>query len=393
MRVVPTRRLVAAVVGAVLLTSGCSGAGDDAGERRPVSTTTTAPAMDDVVRMNEVQVIGTHNSYHRRLPPELFELLTQFDRKLAMSVDYEHRPIAEQLESGVRSLELDVFADPEGGRFASRAAKSLVNQPRASGLAELDEPGFKVLHLPEIDFESTCLSLRTCLGAIRSWSEANPMHLPVMVFVEAKDSPVPDVAGLGFATPVPIGAPELDALDAEIREVFDDDRLLAPDDVRGERATLREAVTTDGWPTLADSRGKVAFTLIGDEAKRDLYVAGHAALRGRAMFTLSGPDAPESAVISRPDATTATTDIEALARQGFLVRTRADADTVEARAGDTARRDAALASAATWISTDFPQADTTLGASGYVVQLPDGRRARCNPVLAPPACRDDQLVP
>jgi hypothetical protein len=361
------------LLGSALALAGCQSA-----------PTAKAPALDEVVRLNQVQVVGTHNSFHRRLPPKLFEILTSFDAKLAASVDYEHAPLDEQLDAGIRQLELDVFADPEGGRFASRAANPLGGLPKETGLAELSEPGFKVLHLPEVDFESSCLSLRTCLRTIASWSDAHPKHLPIMVFVEAKDAPVPDVAKLGFATPLPIGAAELDALDAEIRAVFDADHLLAPDDVRGSHATLREAVTTDGWPTLAASRGKVLFCLLNDDAKRAAYVA----VPGRAMFTLSGVDAPESAVVSRPEALSQAADITALARQGFVVRTRADADTVEARSGDVGRRDAALASAATWVSTDFPAADPEFGTDYAVPPA-----IRCNPVTAPAACRDDRLEP
>lgn len=329
--------------------------------------------MDAVVRLNHVQVVGTHNSYHRRLPPKLFELLSSLNPTLASSVDYEHAPLDEQLDLGVRQLELDVFADPDGGRFASRAANELVGLPKETGIAELAAPGFKVLHQADVDFESSCLSLRTCLTTIAEWSGAHPKHLPVMVFIEAKGA-------------TPVGATELDALDAEIRSVFGGDDLLTPDDVRGARATLREAVTTDGWPTLAASRGRVLFTLINDDAARTAYVDGHESLRGRAMFTLSGPNAPESAVVSRPDPTTATADIAALAQQGFVVRTRADVDTVEARSGDVTRRDAALASAATWVSTDFPTADPKF-PTGYAVTP----RMRCNPVVAPRACRDELL--
>ena len=340
------------------------------------------------MRLNHVQLVGTHNSFHRRLPAELFDILRSFDARLAASVDYEHRPLGEQLDAGIRSLELDVYADPEGGRFASRAAWSLVGRPRETGIAELAAPGFKVLHLPEVDFESSCLTLRACLGAIATWSEDHPRHLPIMVFVEPKDTGVPDVAGLGFATPLPIGAAELDALDAEVRSVFSPGELVTPDDVRGGATTLREAVTSGaGWPTLADSRGKVLLCLIDDGAKRAAYVAGHESLRGRAMFTLSGVDAAESAVVSRPTPVEQAAEIDALARQGFVVRTRADADTVEARSGDVVRRDAALASGATWVSTDFPSADASVGNGSYVVRP----SIRCNPVVAPRVCRDERL--
>ena len=338
------------------------------------------------MRLNHVQVVGTHNSYHRRLPPKLFDVLMSFDARLAASVDYEHLPLGEQLDAGVRSLELDVFADRNGGRYASRAANPLGGLPKETGEAELAAPGFKVLHIPEVDFASSCLSLRTCLERISSWSRAHPRHLPLIVLVEAKDTGVPDVVNLGFAVPEPIGPAELDGLDAELRAVFDEQDLVTPDDVRRDAATLREAVTTTGWPTLAASRGKVLFTLINDDAKRTAYVEGHPSLRGRVMFTLSGVDAPESAVVSRPDPVGQAAEIEALTRQGFIVRTRADADTVEARAGDVARRDAAVGGAATLVSTDYPAPDPKFG-KGYVVDP----RTRCNPVTAPPACQDSSL--
>ncbi len=367
-----------------LALAACSGGSGS----ETATTTTTAPAMDEVVRLNQVQVVGTHNSYHRRLAPKLFEILTSFDAKFAAGVDYEHRPLDEQLDTGIRQLELDVYADPQGGRFADRAANPLVGLPKASGLPELSAPGFKVFHMPEVDYESSCLTLVACLRIVDDWSTAHPKHLPLMILVEAKEGAVPDVAKLGFATPLPIGVAELDALDAEIRSVFGADRLITPDVVRGTRATLREAVTTDGWPTLAQARGKVMFGLINDNQLA--YVEGHDSLRGRVMFTLSGTSSPESAFVSRPDPGTQADDIAALARQGFIVRTRADADTVEARSGAVTRRDAALASAATWISTDFPTPDAKFG-TGYAVALPGGLVARCNSVIAPPACRDSLL--
>ena len=71
-------------------------------------------------------------------------------------------------------------------------------------------------------------------------------------------------------------------------------------------------------------------------------------------------------------------------RRGYLVRTRADADTVEARTGDTTRRDAALASGAQWVSTDYPAPGTAdRFGTDYVVSLPGDAIVRCNPVSAP----------
>ena len=49
-------------------------------------------------------------------------------------------------------------------------------------------------------------------------------------------------------------------------------------------------------------------------------------------------------------------EIDALVKQGYLVRTRSDENTEQARTDDTTRRDLALSSGAQMISTDYPQA-------------------------------------
>jgi hypothetical protein len=66
-----------------------------------------------------------------------------------------------------------------------------------------------------------------------------------------------------------------------------------------------------------------------------------------------------------------------------VVRTRADADNVEPFAGDTARRDAALAGGAQLVSTDYP---APVQGVDYVMDVPGGTPSRCNPVTAPSDC-------
>jgi hypothetical protein len=78
-------------------------------------------------------------------------------------------------------------------------------------------------------------------------------------------------------------------------------------------------------------------------------------------------------------------EIQKLVKQGFLIRTRADADTKEAREGTTVRREAAIASGAQFISTDYLWPDPRFG-KGYTASLPDGDITRCNPVNAPKSC-------
>jgi hypothetical protein len=356
------------------------------------AATTTADAasegypLDDTLRLNQIQVLGTHNSYHIEPAADLLAVLRGFSAELADSIEYSHPPLDEQFDDqGIRQIELDVFADPDGGLFANRGGEAAVGRPTASGLPELDQPGFKVMHVQDIDFDTTCLKFVSCLTTVRDWSHAHPGHVPIMIDVEAKDDPIPDPAGLGFVTPRPIGAPELDALDAEIRSVLSDDDLVTPDDVRGSHATLEEAVLDDGWPTLGESRGKILFVLDNEDAKRDAYIAGHPSLEGRVLFTSSPAGTPEAGFMKLNDPIDDEATIRAAVAAGYVVRTRSDADTVEARSGDTTMREAALRSGAQWVSTDYPVPDPRFG-TGFSVSIPGGTPARCDPVNAPPEC-------
>ncbi|MGH9113082.1 MAG: Ca2+-dependent phosphoinositide-specific phospholipase C, partial [Acidimicrobiales bacterium] len=65
-------------------------------------------------------------------------------------------------------------------------------------------------------------------------------------------------------------------------------------------------------------------------------------------------------------------------------------DTVQARTGDTTMRDAAFASGAHYVSTDYVFADPRFG-TGYVADLPGDGAARCNPVNAPKRCERADL--
>ncbi|MDH3653638.1 MAG: phosphatidylinositol-specific phospholipase C1-like protein [Myxococcales bacterium] len=86
------------------------------------STTNASGVQDQTLRMNEIQVLGTHNSYHIQPRERILELLAIFDtQETADSLEYTALPLEEQFDRGVRQLELDIFADPEGGMYATRA--------------------------------------------------------------------------------------------------------------------------------------------------------------------------------------------------------------------------------------------------------------------------------
>jgi hypothetical protein len=357
---------------------------------------------DHCVHLNELQVLGSHNSYHIQPAPGLDALLRLFSPEtafLADTIEYTHLPLDEQFEfQGIRQIELDVFVDaPEGGLYAAPLGPVIVE---SSGLPPgpdfdpqdlMQEPGLKVLHVQEIDFRSTCLTFVRCLQVIQTWSAEHPGHLPITVLIEAKDDPIDD-PGFGFVIPPEFDAAALDAVDAEIRSVFPAEQLLTPDDVRGNRSTLERAVVKDGWPALADARGRVLFALDNTDVKKARYVEGHPSLRGRVMFTSSPPGEPEAAFVKVNDPIGNLERIQELVAQGFIVRTRADADTFDARPPiDTTRRDAALESGAQFVSTDYPDLDSNPFGTDYFVEIPDGMPGRCNPISAPPGCRSSAL--
>lgn len=345
-----------------------------------------APVFADDLRLNQIQVIGSHNSYHIAPTADTLALIAAARKDGATSLDYTHRTLAEQFEKlGIRQVELDVFADPAGGLFAKPSAYGLLKErgkdpgPDPNIEGQLAKPGFKVLHLPDIDYRSTVPTFAAGLKQIREWSKAHPRHVPILVLVELKE----DAIALLPTKPVKFDAKLLDAIDAEIRAVFDKDAMFAPDDLRGTLETLPEAIRKRGWPTLADSRGKVLFALDNDGKLPLLYLENHQALKGRAMFILAeNPTDPAAAFFKLNEPIKDFDRIRKLVAEGFLVRTRADADTKEARANDTNRRDKALASGAQYVSTDFPEPRAEW--SNYQVRLPGNVIARVNPVSGPP---------
>jgi len=88
----------------------------------PALAAETAPSRE-VVKMNEIQVIGTHNSYHAGLPPGEAKLFLDRNPQVFQALEYRHRPLDQQLTSGVRQIELDIFV-PAAARSRWPAARS-----------------------------------------------------------------------------------------------------------------------------------------------------------------------------------------------------------------------------------------------------------------------------
>ncbi len=345
----------------------------------------STPSPTAGVRLNQIQVIGTHNSYHQRMHDSLMELVRRSNPDAVEELSYWHRPLTQQLaDLNIRQVELDCYVDPEGGRFAhplgpkKAADLGLPAVPSNDPQGKLLKPGIKVMHIPDIDYNSSVLTLVDGLKEVRDWSLAHPRHVPVFILIELKD----EVLGPEFTQALPWDATQLAELEREILSVFPRNEILMPDDVRGSEASLPEALRKHGWPMLDSVRGKVMFGMDNEGAERTAYLNGHPALEGRILFVSETAENAAAAWMKRNDPISDFDQIQSLVREGFLVRTRADEPTGQARNNDTRMRDRALASGAQFVSTDYPEPNLKL--SPYRVQFPDGGPARSNPVIGPP---------
>jgi len=350
--------------------------------------------IDANVSINQLQSMGTHNSYKIGIPDEELAIIRERNPNAAVSLDYSHAAISLQLDRGARQLEIDPSDDPEGGLYATPLMQKLLAEKRRANrtpipdddltldLSTMTKPGIKVIHTADIDYRSHCLLFTDCLKQVKAWSDSHPAHTPILLMINPKSS---GISWEGAVKVLPWGKDAFERMETEIRSVFPPEQIIEPDDVRGSHATLRGAVMAGGWPKLGEARGKVIFAIdLSPEANKP-YAEGHPSLAGRAAFMTTFPDAPEAAYFTMNEPVEDQALIQERVKQGFLIRTRADADTKEARANDTSRREAALASGAQFISTDYMVPDERF-AGGYTAKLPDGAVTRCNPVAAAAGC-------
>jgi hypothetical protein len=374
--------LSAAAVAALAMATTAQACDLAAKDAKAAGPECTRAWMDANLRLNDLMTVGTHNSYKAAIPPAEMALIAHTAPKAALELDYSHRPLVQQLDAGARQLELDVVYDPDGGRYAHPLLPSLLGETLDPGyVATMQKPGYKVMHVPDSDFRSVCTTFMECLTEIRTWSRAHPDHAPILITINAKD----DNETPGGVKPLPFTPKAYDDFDAEVRSVFTPADLITPDDVQGRYPTLRDAVLHDAWPRLAKARGKVLIVLDETPEKVAVYRGDRRSLEGRVMFISTDEASPAAAILILNDPIKDGSRIAADVRAGYLVRTRADADTVEARKDDTGPRDAALAGGAQAVSTDYMTPDPRF-PGGYQVKLPGGAAVVCNPLRAAARC-------
>ncbi len=332
----------------------------------------------DAVKINQVQLIGSHNSYKQAIEPALLTMLKRADSTTIKSIEYSHIGLSDQLNRGLLNLEIDIYADTKGGKYAHpKGLDWAVGQKPYDTEGVMNQPGFKVFHIQDIDFRSNCPTFAACLQELKQWSDAHPNHYPVFITMNAKDEVIKRP---GFTIPEKFTAPLFDQLDSVIVAGLGRRKLITPDDVRGQAQTLEAAVLAGNWPTMKAAKGKFLFVLDETGDKRATYLTGHPSLKGRTLFANAEPGTPEAAFLILNNPVADADKIQNLVRKGYIVRTRADADTKEARANDKRTFEAACRSGAQIITTDY-YAPSTFFKSDYVISFDGGNYLRLNPSL------------
>lgn len=295
--------------------------------------------LDDVLRINEVAMRCTHNSYH-----------VQPANPIDESHRYTHDPLDVQLGShGVRAFELDIHPGDD----------------------------FPVYHIPFVDKETTCATLRDCLTTIDGWSRENPDHHLIVVWIEIKDD-------LDFAK-----IRDYEALDLLIRESLGQ-RLYTPDDLQGDYDSPRARLDEAGWPTLGDTRGRVALVLLNTDSRHSpAYTREGEGTAGRAMFARvdSGNYRASWAAFAKVNNPRDGEAIQGALDAGLMVASNVgSAGGTDAE--NTEKLAAGLINGSHMLCDDFP---APVEGLDYVLDLPGGTPSVCNAKTASDACRPDAI--
>ncbi len=303
------------------------------------------------LRLNHIQLIGSHNSYRLKTYAPLLSFLQFFTSFLPDDSDplneweYNHLPLPEQLDDhNVRAFELDIYYDPNGGIFFKRGALSLVGESVYSGIDAYKEPGLKVLHIPDVDYMTNYVSFKDALRELLNWSNAYPNHIPIFIMLELKETKIPLP---NFAQVRKFNATAKASVVEEISDVIPENKLITPNDIRAGNSSLYSVIQSQGWPSLESSRGKFMF-----------FALSESEIGGTVFGTNKSLTDNTNTIVKIIDNPVGDFDkIQEALDMGFIIRTRSDSGTEEARTGETERRDMAIESGAQLIYTDYYQPD------------------------------------
>ncbi len=221
---------------------------------------------------------------------------------------------------------------PDRARRVVRSARAASTRnpsfPIAQGVQDPRQPGDARARATRSSTRPTSTRTRrasrswSCLQLVKTWSNAHPGHVPIEIQIEMKDD---------------TRSPSRCSTSSSRRSsrCSTRDEIITPDDVRG---NCRDARRGGARARLADARRRCAARCTSRSTTRasaTTYLAGHPSLRGRLLFTPSSPGQDDAAFAKLNDPIADAAKIKAALAAHMIVRTRADADTVQARANDT----------------------------------------------------------
>ena len=242
---------------------------------------------------------------------------------------------------------------------------------------QLATPGFKVMHIPDIDVQSHCVLFSGCLNTLKAWSEANPQHFPIVVMLNVKETRSDLVLG---NNPLKFTPKDYYLLDEVIQKSLPN-LLFTPDDLRKTPLSLNQTVIKFGWPSTRALAGKFIFLFDGNTQQSALYKQNRPSLKGASMFAHYDENHPEAAFMIVNNPIRDFYKIQQLVLKGFMVRTRADANLSATNSQRTMQFNAAKNSGAQVISTDFIPGSPQQARFNYVVQFDEGHLVRTNPFI------------
>jgi Phosphoinositide phospholipase C, Ca2+-dependent len=317
------------------------------------------------VPINQQKFLASHNSYKQLPEKGVIRFLNRIQSSLPdgldpNEMDYGHVDIMTQLDSfGIRGLELDVYADPMGGAYYKRRLPFFIWGPRQrSGIEELKEPGIKILHIKDVDYQSSVPTWRSAMMLLRDWSTSHPDHGVVIINVEVKtESPGGSssfLRKLGFKPAPDFDETALLELSKTTSEVLGN-RVYAPIKMLRQERNLKESIEKNNWPSVQETKGQFIFIMEGLNAPLKEQVLE---LRDSLPFFYYGEEShPNVVFVLKNNCKGHEEEIQQCVKRGLMVRTRADAGTIESRRNDYTTWESALKSGAQIISTDYYQSD------------------------------------
>lgn len=301
--------------------------------------------LESGIKFNEICFLATHNSYQtpnieetRQLYQNLSDLT--FGLVSAETGDFYSQTLTQQLNCGIRSLEMDIETFDRDGEIS-----------------------FTCMHSPYIEMTTSCYSFELAMKEIAMWSDNNPNHLPITIIIEPKEVFIP-LEDMKF-----FNVDYAKEFDSVLRETLGD-KLFTPADMLRGYESFGAMRAADDWCEVEDMLGKVLI-LLHETNVTESYIALDPSVKSQAMFPMLRMGDIErdctSFIIANVPETVLENKQEAIDEKKIIVRTRADEFTVLTEE----RREQAFASGAQIISTDYPvrddlkQDDYYVAFSGY----------------------------